>query len=303
MFPNFLIIGTPKCASTSLHFYLSQHPEIYMSHTKEIYFFSDNYDKGLEFYRKYFLNASGKKAIGEATPVYCFLPYALDRIKQNFPDIKLILCLRNPVERAFSNWLMLWDAGVEKASFIDAININLRQLNYADFNGSNGEKLWKSKPYSIEAGEKWLRTYLEPGMYGKIFKELYKRFKPHQIKYIFIEDLKTNFDGTIQELFSFLEVEKEFKIPKQNEQNFYYDRKIYRAFVKILGVRNTRFLSRRLPKNFKTIFKQQKNKVKAIPSITAQEKLFLWDIYKDDIEEFESITGKNVNFWKPNYTN
>src|SRR5690348_14667920 len=89
--PNFLILGPPKCASTSLHFYLSQHPEVYMPEEKEINFFTRHYEKGLEFYEQYFSKANGAKAIGEATPAYSFMPFAADRIKKHYPDIKLIL--------------------------------------------------------------------------------------------------------------------------------------------------------------------------------------------------------------------
>ena len=130
MHPNFLIIGPPKCASTSLYYYLQQHPEIYLSKVKETGFFTHDYYKGTRFYEKYFADAGCAKAIGEATPSYSFLPFAADRIKKLYPDIKLIICFRNPMERAFSNWLMLKDAGVEKAGFREALEINLKQLKY-----------------------------------------------------------------------------------------------------------------------------------------------------------------------------
>src|SRR6266700_8386700 len=106
MYPNFLILGPPKCASTSLHYYLGQHPDIYTSKIKETNFFSLQYQKGIAYYCNFFADAINKRAIGEATPSYAFLPYVAERIKNHFPDIKLILCFRDPAERAFSSWLM-----------------------------------------------------------------------------------------------------------------------------------------------------------------------------------------------------
>src|ERR1044071_5198694 len=117
MFPNFIIIGSTKCASSSLHFYLKQHPQILMSNVKETGFFSLQYAKGLDFYQQYFEEAAGEKALGETTPTYCFLPFVAERIKQHFPEIKLILTIRNPVDRAFSSWLMKTGLGKETMTF------------------------------------------------------------------------------------------------------------------------------------------------------------------------------------------
>jgi len=127
MHPTFLIIGPPKCASTSLHFYLGQHPEVFVSKDKEPHFFSDYYQRGIEFYENLFKDAGNAKAIGEATPAYSFLPFAMERIHTHYPEVKLIISFRNPVERAFSHWLMLSSAGIEKASFREALNIQRKQ--------------------------------------------------------------------------------------------------------------------------------------------------------------------------------
>ena len=84
MYPNFIILGPPKCASTSLHNYLGQHPQIYTTKVKETRFFSLHYDKGMDYYAEFFKDAGNAKAIGEATPSYAFLPFVADRIKKHF---------------------------------------------------------------------------------------------------------------------------------------------------------------------------------------------------------------------------
>ena len=90
MHPNFMIIGPPKCGSTSLHFYLGQHHEVFVSEPKETSFFTDDYDKGIVFYENYFKKAGDSIAIGEATPTYSFLPFVSARIKKHYPNTKFI---------------------------------------------------------------------------------------------------------------------------------------------------------------------------------------------------------------------
>lgn len=299
MQPNFLIIGPPKCASTSLHFYLGQHPEIYVSKIKEPHFFSDFYNKGIDFYEKYFKDAGNAKAIGEATPDYCFLPFAMDRIKYHYPSIKLIICFRNPVERAFSHWQMLWSAGIEKATFEEAIDINIKQLEYIHFEGLEGEKIWKNKPDTVDKGESWVRAYIEPGMYATILKSLQNKFNTEQIRYFFMDDLKNDFVSTIKDLFTFLEVTPEFSIPIREEQNVHYDRKPFRIASKIIGAKNTRQIAKRLPKNIKDIFRRKKLDKIELPKITDKEYQKLWEVYRKDIEELEKITNRDLSNWRP----
>ena len=172
MYPNFIIIGPPKCASTSLHFYLGQHPEIFTTKIKETRFFSLHYNKGMNYYAHYFKDAGNAKAIGEATPSYSFLPFVADRIKKHFPEIKLILCFRNPMDRTFSSWLMQKGMGKEKLSLREAIEINRRQMNYITLEGEEGEKTWLNSMGNFSADESRLRTYIQGGMFASILKIL-----------------------------------------------------------------------------------------------------------------------------------
>lgn len=298
MLPDFLIIGPPKCASTSLHFYLGQHPEIYTSKVKETVFFSRDYQKGIEFYENYFKDAGNAKAIGEATPVYAFLPFVADRIKKHFPEIKLILCFRNPMDRAFSSWLMQKGMGVEKAGFRDAMEMNLKQLDYINLEGEEGVKTWMNSIGNFDEGETRLRTYLQAGFYADIIKSYQKRFNPEQIKVIFLEDMKQDFDGTMQELFRFLQVDDKFIVPNKDVANFYFERKGNKISNKIIGVKGTRFIAKRLPKSFKNIFKR-KWKVAETPKISMEDRVWLWEIFKNDVAELERMTGRDLSAWKP----
>jgi len=103
--PTFLGIGAQKCASTWLHEILDDHPEIFVSDPKEVDFFSHRYDRGYFWYERHFSKAGGARAIGEVSPSYFCDPSVPDRVARYDPAIKIVLALRDPVQRAFSNHL------------------------------------------------------------------------------------------------------------------------------------------------------------------------------------------------------
>jgi Sulfotransferase domain len=112
--PDFLIIGTQKGGTSSLLNYLAQHPAVARPMTKEVHYFVNHYDRGLDWYRSHFatrlwLRVAGKAAgarvqVGEATPCYLAHPRAAGRAAAVLPGAKLIAMLRNPVDRAYSHY-------------------------------------------------------------------------------------------------------------------------------------------------------------------------------------------------------
>ncbi|NNV57448.1 sulfotransferase family protein [Limnovirga soli] len=298
MYPNFIIIGPPKCASTSLHFYLGQHPQVFTAKVKETRFFSLHYSKGMEYYAKNFEDAGNAKAIGEATPSYSFLPFVADRIKTHFPDIKLVLCFRNPLDRAFSSWLMQKGMGKELLPFREAIDVNLAQMKYVTLEGEEGEKTWTNATGNFSTDEKRLRTYVQGGMFAEILNSYYKRFAPSQIKVVLLDDLKNDFDGTMSSLFSFLGVDDSFIVPNKEIVNFHFDRKANKITNKLFGIKGTRYLIDITPKFIKDRLKKSW-KTKEPPRLGMEDRLYLWDIYKEDIAELEKIMGRSFASWNP----
>jgi len=298
MYPNFLIIGPPKCASSSLHYYLKQHPQVFMSKIKELKFFSQDYDKGMEFYARYFSEAGNAVAVGESTPVYSFLPFVMDRIKEHFPQMKLILCFRNPLDRTFSSWLMQKGMGKEVLPMREAIDINLKQLSYVSLEGKEGEKRWLESMGNYNADESRLRTYIQAGMFAQILKLNYKRFNPEQVKIIFLDDLKNDFDGTMSGIFKFIGVDDKFIVPNKEIVNFHFDRKASKITNKLFGVKGTRFLIDLTPKFISNRLKKAW-KTKVPPKLGMEDRLYLWEIFKDDINELEQMTGRNLSHWNP----
>ncbi|MGC1309950.1 MAG: sulfotransferase [Phormidesmis sp.] len=206
--PNFLIIGAGKSGTTSLHYYLQQHPQVFMSPQKETYFFiyegqTPNYqgprdDKlinrqavtHIESYQALFDGVKDEVAIGEACPRY--LSYAAEaapHIQQRIPAAKIIVILRNPVDRAFSSYLMQVREGRETLSFAEAIASEKTRLSN---NWAWGQ-------------------YVSSGCYAAKLDRYFERFPPEQIRVYLFEDLQSDIDRLLQNLFSFLGVEESFK--------------------------------------------------------------------------------------------
>jgi len=295
--PDFLIIGPPKCASTSLHYYLGQHPDVYVSDVKETNFFTHDYSKGLEFYSKYFSRAGNAKAIGEATPSYFFLPFAIDRIKKDIPAVKLIITFRNPIERAFSHWLMFKEEGKEKKPFSEAIRINLRQTEYVDFSGEKGAKLWNNRKNANVDNDEWIRIYLQASLYAENLNSIYEKFDSSQTHIIFLEDLKNNFQQTMQNAFDFIGVDKNFAVSKTESKNAHFNKKYFRWLQSTIGFKNAKYISGMMPDDLKNLFRQNKKEAGDIPKISEQDKLFLQDFFMADIKNLERIVNRDLSDW------
>ena len=138
--PNFLIVGAAKAGTSSLYYYLDQHPQVFMSSIKEPRFFApelytdyikDPYRSGakehrstpmsLEEYQSLFDAVTDEVAIGEASTEYLYVPKTPERIKQLIPDVRLIMVLRDPAERAFSAFCYQVRDGCEKLTFEQAL--------------------------------------------------------------------------------------------------------------------------------------------------------------------------------------
>lgn len=123
MEPNFLVIGAPKAATTSLCAILADHPQIYMFPPKETHFFDQHYHRGWAWYTSLFDKADGHKAIGEGTPSYASDNSAeiAQRIARHLPNAKLIYILRHPVDRLPSQYVQMLDNGQNPGEFNDAV--------------------------------------------------------------------------------------------------------------------------------------------------------------------------------------
>jgi hypothetical protein len=146
--PNFLYIGPDKCGSTWIHRVLSGHPDVFFPVVKDIYFFDKNYHRGRDWYLSFFKNAKTEKIRGEVSHDYLYSKDAMRRIHRDLPDVRLMVCLREPVERAFSAYLYLIKHGMTRSDFSEAIGRFphlLEQSQYAKYLGPYLERFGKHK--------------------------------------------------------------------------------------------------------------------------------------------------------------
>lgn len=158
MLPNFIVLGAQKAGTTSIFNQLSEHPQVFMP-VKEISFFTDEemYRLGIDRYAAFFDGWNGERAVGEATPNYLASPSAPERIGKHLPDLRMIACLRDPVERAYSAFRMQVFNGAElpDASFPEAVR---RVPGYMD-NSRYAEQL--SRYFRVFPKEQLLVTWFD----------------------------------------------------------------------------------------------------------------------------------------------
>ena len=299
--PNFLIGGPPKCASTSLNFYLKQHPEIYMSPVKQTRFFSVYYDKGFDYYiNTYFSGVTNEKMVGEATPTYFLLPFVPARIKAFNPGMKIIFCLRNPVERTFSGWSMRANNGTEHLSFIESLKENLKQRETVKFESDKDSAEWAADMMRGDRLEETgFRTYLEGSLYATNLRHYLKHFPQSQIKVIFLDNLQKDLHGTLKEVFTFLGVDPNFQIQNTEQKNTYKKSK-FKFLEPVLGKNKplSKMLSNVMPKSMKkkildTMYVEGSKK-----KLTPEDRKFAYSILKDEIADLEKMLNVDLSHWK-----
>ena len=190
---NFLIIGTQKAGTSALAFFLSQHPEIEVPKTKELHFFnnetifsSHNIDYGI--YERQFTFAEGISHFGEATPFYMYWKPCMGRIKNYNPNMRIIVVLRNPAERAFSSWNMQWTRKVETKDFFYCIK-------------NEDHRLRKASPSDIRK-----YSYVSRGFYAKQIKHIFSYFNREQIHFIKYEEFSKLWEAVLNDVLAFLQV-------------------------------------------------------------------------------------------------
>ena len=191
---DLLVIGAMKAGTTSVHKYLSEHPEIYLPPEKEAPFFSDDaaYRRGYSHYfNDFFRDAKPDAFLGTVSPLYMMNPVAPQRIRDTCPDVKLIAVLRDPIERAYSQYKMAMRIKGETRTFEQAMVEQLEEAKLLD--ARNRPDYWSD--------------YVIFGEYGRILKAYYELFPNNQMKILYMSQLAGDPIAFMSEIFDFLGVE------------------------------------------------------------------------------------------------
>ena len=223
LLPDFLIIGTQRGGTTSLFRYLQMHPCINPAVNKDLHFFDRKYSKGLTWYRGHFPTAIEKYYVqrmqgrtfvtGEASPSYLFHPYAPKRVAQAVPHVKLIVMLRNPVSRAYSQYNHAVELGHETLPFEETIEAEEERIV------GEQKKILENEHYYSEDYKH--RSYLTKGIYVDQLQTWMKLFPREQFLILKSEDFYANPASCFKQVLAFLGVpETELHVEKREYKNY-----------------------------------------------------------------------------------
>jgi hypothetical protein len=280
--PNFFVVGAMRSGTTSIHQYLRIHPKIFIPHHKEPEFFCEfqntqllGENPTLKNYLKLFEEVKNEIVVGEVSPDYLFDPESAQKIYNFNPNSKIIMILRNPIERAFSHFLhtkFKW----EKISFYEKIVNDSKK----DF----GTKLDQD-------------NVLMYGMYFNQVKKYLDIFGTENVKVIIYDEMfPNNIDEKMSEILFFLGLGKELHDFSREKYNSYYtprkkiEKIITSKFFKKLGYL---LLSERKRKN---LLSKIREKSVEKPKISNKEREFLKEFFNNDIENLKKLLNKKISW-------
>lgn len=191
---DYLIIGTQKGGTTSLNYYLSEHPNIMSSMIKEMPFWSNQVERGLEWYFSHFppIPPNYHCLVGEATPINFNSPEVAENLVKSFPNVKLILLLRNPIDRAVSHYYHWLSLKWELSSFEEAIKREIHQLE------DQKTDFW------TRLHDPNFQGYLAKGLYIHFLEKWIKIFPREQFLILSSEEFYANPDQETTKVLNFL---------------------------------------------------------------------------------------------------
>jgi len=292
--PNLFIVGAAKSGTTSLHNYLNQHPDIFMCNPKEPHFLI-NKEIGVDRipvgvtekseYEDLFFEGRDKKYRGESSVMYLMYPeIVIPKIKNNYlENTKIIIMLRNPVERAYSGF-----------HHVKRYNLKEKIQDFTEAWKLSEERYFNQKDMTPAS------RYQELGLYYNQVKSYLNEFKDN-LHIIIYDDYKSDFKSEMNKAFDFLEVENiEIDSDKrhmvggwqwENEKmkRLMMNRNPLKSAVKMLipfkGLRKS--IRKRI---------QKKNSVE-VKQITEKERIMLKEFYKIDVKKLSDLLNRNLNFW------
>lgn len=301
--PHFLIIGSPKAGSTALHEALAPHPQLFLSTPKEPKFFlcdgvppaaasqrgpgdahsAQEWVWRREDYEKLFAAAPAGALLGESTPFYLWDTASHRRIKQLIPDVKLIAVIRDPIDRAYSNWAHLWCDGLEpEKDFVTACGLESVRAaaGYAPF--------WR---------------YLETGRYGEQLEHLYSVFDRSQVFVLRYRQLVEEPQAVLDRICAFLGVEGGIATAARPANLKYWVPDTVPNRVLRRVVRAGAWLGSKLPPRY---WRRAERRLLTVlhrgggqrPRLSIEDRRALLPYFAQDIALLESLTGESFADWR-----
>jgi len=283
--PNFFVVGAAKAGTTSLYYNLRRHPEIFLTRMKELNFFSSeellaqgcNYRgsqiiNDLDEYLGLFRKAKTRKAVGDVSPSYLFRASAAKKIFNFNSAAKIIVVLRNPVERAYSDYLMDITGGHFNYSFEDIVHKRVNDIKQSIY-------------FQI----------IERGLYFEQVNRYLDFFGKHNVRIFLFDELKEDISSVLRSIFEFIGVDHSvridppikanpFKRPKRFTKLMYYNHSVSHFAKKLMPYPVIRGL-------FRVFFDTQK------PELSEETRKYLKKFYRADIIFLQELIGRNLEHW------
>jgi hypothetical protein len=298
--PDFLLVGAPKAGTTALHVALSRHPDLFLSRNKEPKFFLGDgppptgggpgdpatyrgYVWRQEDYEALFADAPEGTLRGESTTLYLRDPEAHRRIARLIPDAKLVAVVRDPVDRAHSNWMHLRSAGLEpEPDFLKACSLEDRRA-------------------SLGWGPFW--RYVGLSRYGEQLEHLFRHVPREQVLLLRYRQLREEPTRTLDRVCAFLGVPTGVvqEVPAENVTPHVTHSGVNRALQRL--VRTGGRVGHRLPGRIgealnapalRALQREQRTR----EPLTAQEREALLPAFLEDISLLERVTGESFGDWR-----
>ncbi|MDJ0516300.1 MAG: sulfotransferase [Trichodesmium sp. MO_231.B1] len=290
--PTFLVVGIEKAGTTSIYQYLNQHPQVYMSPVKETNFLERDWEnfqgkpnpKRIDTWEKYsnlFSNVQDEIAIGEVSPNYLFhYKSSSERIIKYVPDVKIIAILRNPVDRAYSDYLM---------HLRDSINVEkVRSL---------------TEQVQFRADTSFT---LKKGFYYTPVKYYFDTFGKERVKIYLYNDLSENSSAMMQDMYQFIGVNSDFTpdtserqqvaaVPKnQSLNNLMKTKNPVRAAVSsVLKV----VMPLEMRQKLRSSLVNLNSGGKELKPLSSEERQLLIDFYREDILKLQDLIQRDLSSW------
>ncbi len=295
--PNFILIGASKSGTTAVYRLLGQHPDVFCSKPKEPNFFlldgeTDDFIEpngeprpvaelgvaSLAAYEALFERAGDARAIGEASVAYMPDPRVAQRIHALMPEVRLIAMLRNPVEAAFSGYLMTRGHGVEPCgTFEDALLQQDRRESGRYFDG----------------------LYIQPGFYFRHLQRFRACFPDDRISVHLYEDFSADPQAVLRSIFRFLGVDDSFRPEPADRVNLSGVPRSMILHRFLTGRTNPlgRLVLPLIPNSLRGALITLRNRNLSRPEIAPETRRHLIEIFRDDISELARYLGRDLSHW------
>src|SRR3954469_17555042 len=299
--PDFLIIGAPKAGTTALHSALTRHPEVFMSQPKEPkYWLCDDAPPPAwrgpgdahsqqewiwrrDEYERLFRPARDGQVRGESTPFYLWSRGAHRRIAEALPDVRLIAVVRDPIDRAYSNWMHLWSDGLEREQdFVTA---------------------FESQDDRVHQGWAPFWRYRELGMYGEQLTHLFRYVDPQRVLVMRYRSLVDEPRAAVDRACRFLGISQGLlgDIPRDNSRSFVEPGWRPRVLGPVVrgGARLGAFAPPEVWRRASVplITRLSGPGEAHRPHLTPEQRSQLLPAFADDIKELSSVTGEDFSDW------